>query len=108
MAKIHNKVTFKDYHQHQRWLLPPSVDDMIDTDHPVRTINTILDSLDITLLKKAYKSGGVSAYHPRMMLKVLVYGYISNIYSSRRLEEAARTNIHFLWLTAHTIPDHNT
>ena len=108
MAKIHNKVTFKDYPQHQRWLLPPSLDEMIEVDHPVRTINTILDSLDITLLKKAYKSGGVSAYHPRMMLKVLVYGYISNIYSSRRLEEAARTNIHFLWLTARTTPDHNT
>jgi len=108
MARRHNKVVFKDYHQHQGWLLPPSLDEMIAATHPVRTINDILDSIDITLLIKAYKGGGSSAYHPRMLLKLLVYGYISNIYSSRRLEEAAKTNIHFLWLTGSEMPDHHT
>jgi transposase len=67
-----------------------------------------LDRVDITPLLRQYKPGGTSSYHPRMLLKVLVYGYINNIYSSRKIEEALQQNICFMWLAGMSKPDHNT
>ena len=102
------KPVFKTYTQTQVMLLPPSLDELIAANHPVRIVNTVLDSLDIEPLLSKYKGGGTSSYHPRMLLKVLIYAYISNIYSSRKIEEACRTNIHFMWLCGMQTPDHNT
>src|SRR5690606_618881 len=59
-------------------------------------------------LLNAYDGGGASNYHPKMLLKVLVYGYIDRLYSSRRLEKATRENVNFMWLTGLKVPDHNT
>lgn len=87
---------------------PPSLDDLIDKNHPVRTVNDILNKVDIRGLLQQYKAGGTSSYHPRMLLKVLVYAYINNIYSSRKIEEALAVNIHFMWLSGMKKPDHNT
>jgi transposase len=64
--------------------------------------------VDISELIKQYKPGGTSSYHPRMLLKVLVYAYINNIYSSRKIEEAVAQNINFMWLAGMSKPDHNT
>ncbi|SHN39992.1 transposase, partial [Chitinophaga sp. CF418] len=80
-------VVFKSNHQNQGMLLPPDLNDLIPANHPVRTVNDILDKVDITKLIQQYKPGGTSSYHPRMLLKVLVYSYINNIYSSRKIEE---------------------
>lgn len=102
------KPVFKTYAQNQGMLLPPSIDELIDANHPVRTISHIIDGLDIDPLLKKYKGGGTSSYHPRMLLKVVVYAYVSNIYSSRKMEEACKCNIHFMWLAARQTPDHNT
>lgn len=102
------KVIFKDYSPNQILLLPPSLEEMIDTNHPVRVVNQVIDSLDIDLLIKKFKGGGCSSYHPRLLLKLLVYGYLSNQYSSRKIEQAAKQNIHFMWLSAMSYPDHNT
>ena len=89
-------------------LLPPTFDELIKDNHPVRVVNKVLESLDTGPLLKKYKGGGTSSYHPKMLLKVLVYAYISNIYSSRKIEEACTQNIHFMWLSAMQKPDHNT
>jgi transposase len=102
------KVVFKDYSPNQILLLPPSLEDMIDPSHPVRVVNQVIDSLDIDALIKKYKGGGCSSYHPRLMLKILVYGYLTNIYSSRKIEQAAKQNIYFMWLSGMSHPDHNT
>ena len=102
------KVAFKANHQHQGMLLPPSLDDLIAPDHPVRVVNQVLDQVDITTLVQRYKPGGASSYHPRMLLKVMVFAYMNNIYSSRRIEEALGENIHFMWLAGMSKPDHNT
>ena len=102
------KVVFKDYSPNQILLLPPSLEEMIDPNHPVRIVNQVIDSLDLDLLIKKYKGGGCSSYHPRLLLKLLVYGYLSNQYSSRKIEQAAKQNIHFMWLSAMSYPDHNT
>ena len=89
-------------------ILPPDLDELIEVHHPVRVINTVLDSLDIDSIVKKYKAGGSSSYHPRMLLKVLVYAYICNEYSSRRIEQLCRRDVQFMWLAAMATPDHNT
>lgn len=99
------KVTFKTYSQNQLSLLPPSYDDLVSANHPVRVVNYIIDQLDITALEKEYKGGGSSSYHPRMLLKVLVYAYLRNVYSSRKIEQALQENIHFMWLSGQSKPD---
>lgn len=102
------KVVFKQDYQQQGMLIPLNVDDMIAADHPVRVISAVLDKVDIREIIKQFRPGGTSSYHPRMLLKVIVYGYINNVYSSRKLEEAVKSNIHFMWLSGMRKPDHNT
>lgn len=89
-------------------LLPPSLEELVASHHPVRVVSQVIDSIDITVLEAQYKGGGTSSYHPRMLLKLLVYGYLCNIYSSRKLEEAAQQNIYFMWLCGMSQPDHNS
>ncbi|MDE3252640.1 MAG: IS1182 family transposase [Bacteroidota bacterium] len=102
------KVVFKQSHQDQLMLLPPNLDELISADHPVRVVSSVLDKVDIGQLIAGYKGGGTTSYHPRILLKVLVYGYINNIYSSRKLEESVSSNIYFMWLAGMSKPDHNT
>lgn len=102
------KVVFKTYDQQQRMLLPPSLEELIPANHPVRIVNKVLDQIDVQPLINQYKAGGTSSFHPCMLLKVLVFAYINNIYSSRKIEEALQQNIYFMWLSAMSTPDHNT
>jgi len=102
------KPLFKAYSQNQRFLFPPSLEEMIDTNHPVRVVNEVIDRVDIDIIIKKYKGGGTTSYHPRMLLKVLVYGYLNNVYSSRRLEACVKENIYFMWLAGMSQPDHRT
>ena len=89
-------------------LLPPSLEEIIDRNHPVRLINKIIDDLNIDVLYKLYEGNGAPAYDPRTMLKILFYAYTSNIYSSRKIEAAVKENVTFMWLAAMQRPDHNT
>jgi transposase len=102
------QVVFKPYSQNQLSLLPQSYDEMVPQNHPVRVINKVLDKIDASPLIKLYKPGGASNYHPVMLLKVLVYAYVNNIYSSRKIESALQENINFRWLSGNNLPDHNT
>jgi transposase len=104
----HKKVVFKTYAQHQAMLLPPSLEELIAADHPVRIVNEVLDKIDIEPLLKKYTGGGAGSFHPRMLLKVLVFAYINNTYSSRKIEAALKENIHYMWLSGMNQPDHNT
>lgn len=99
---------FKSYEPGQLSLLPTSLDSLISPDHPVRIVNRVIDQLDLRPVLALYEGGGAPSYHPRMMLKVLVYGYIRNIYSSRKLELAVSEHIHFMWLSGSNRPDHNS
>jgi len=102
------KVYFKDYQQDQLLVLPPSLSELIDKNHPVRVVNEVIDRISLEPLYKALSGGGAPVFNPKMMLKVLIYGYVSNIYSSRKLEAALKENVHFMWLAAMNKPDHNT
>lgn len=102
------KVVFKRYEQNQPMLLPPSYEDLVPENHPVRVVNEVIERIEIGALERSYKGGGTSSYHPRMLLKVVVYGYLRNIYSSRKIEQALNENVHFMWLSGGAKPDHNT
>jgi transposase len=102
------KVVFKQYVQNQPMLLPPSYEDLVAENDPVRVVNEVIERIDIRGLEASYKGGGTSSYHPRMLLKVLVYAYLRNIYSSRKIEQALSENVRFMWLAGGARPDHNT
>lgn len=100
--------TFKPYQQQQLMLLPPSLDELIPKGHACRIVNDVINNIDLEPLSAAYHLKGSSSYHPQMLLKVLVYGYVSNIYSSRKLEAACKESIYFMFLSSMSYPDHNT
>jgi len=81
MQTNRSKLVFKDYSPKQNLLLPPALEELIDPNHSVRIVNQVIDNIDLEPLIKKYKGGGCSSYHPRLLLKVLVYGYLNNIYS---------------------------
>jgi transposase len=101
-------MNFKHYNQQQTILLPYSFDDLIPEKHPVRVVDQVVESINIQPLLKAYSKEGNPGYHPKMLLKVMLYAYMTNVYSSRKIELALRENINFMWLTSMTIVDHNT
>jgi transposase len=99
---------FKKYNQGQMTLFPMSLDDKIPKNSPVRLVNEIVDQLDINNIIKMYKGNGASSYCPRMMLKVVIYAYLCNIYSCRKIENALLDHVTFMWLAAGQEPDYNT
>lgn len=101
-------MVFKRYDQRQASLLPPSYDDLVPERHPVRVVDEIVERIDIRALEAGYKAGGTSSYHPRMLLKVVIYAYLRNVYLSRKIEQALQENVHFMWLSGAAKPDHNT
>jgi len=103
-----SKAVFKSLPSSAPSLFPENIYDQIPDDHPVRLVAEVVDKLDISGLLALYQGGGSSAYHPRMLLKVLFYGYLSNIYSCRKLAKALGENIHFMWLSGGSKPDFRT
>ena len=99
---------FKQYNQGQIELFPQRLDEFIGKDDPVRLVNMVVDDLDLTSLINTYKGGGTTSFCPRMMLKVLFYAYMRNIYSCRKIEAALLENIHFMWLSGKQFPDFRT
>ena len=102
------KIAFKSDNQGQIQLLPPSLDELIPATHPVRVLNSIVDRLDVSQVLASYKGGGNSCFHPRMMLKVLIYAYLNNIYSSRKIERQLQEHLHYMWLSGGARPDFRT
>jgi len=99
---------FKEYRQGHNFLLPPSLDEFVPEDHEVRIISDVVDTLDASLLLSRYEGGGAPAYHPAMMLKVIIYAYSLGIYSSRRIAQGLKTDTAFMFLSGLQAPDFRT
>jgi transposase len=99
---------FKAYTRDQLQLIPQSWDEKIKQGHPVRIVDQVVDTLNLSKLYSSYKGGGTTSHNPKMLLKAIIYAYIRNIYSSRKIEEALRSDINFIWLCGNCDPDHNT
>jgi len=90
------------------YLLPPSVDDWLPEDHLARFIVEVVDGLDVSALEKAYAGRGSAAYHPSVLLSLLVYGYANGVFSSRKIERATYDSVAFRFIAAGAHPDHDT
>ena len=102
------KIHFRDYNPKQIILFPQRLDKDIAENDPVRVIDMVIDNLKLDNFKKLYKERGRSPYHPKMMLKAIIYGYMNNLYSCRKIETALKRDIHFIWLAGYEQPDFNT
>ena len=90
------------------YLLPPSVDDWLNEDHLARFVVEVVDQLDLSNLTRQYAGRGSKAHHPATLLAILVYGYATGVFSSRRLERATYDSVAFRYIAAGTHPDHDT
>ena len=103
----------RDMGREQMWMLPPTLDELLPLDHPARFVAEFVDALG----RDGWSELGVEiggdplgapAYHPRALLSVWLYGFMTGVRSCRKLEAACRDQISYLWLTGWQHPDHNT
>jgi transposase len=95
----------------QAWLLPPHLEEMLPPEHPVRFVAAFVDEIDAAGWKELGvepERRGAPSYHPRLLLSVWCYGFMTGVRSSRRLEAACKESVPYLWLTGLQYPDHNT
>ncbi len=95
----------------QETLFPETLDDFVEEENPVRVIDVFVDQLDLGGLgfdRVAPQATGRPSYHPSVLLKLYIYGYLNRVQSSRRLEREAGRNVEVMWLTGRLVPDHKT
>ena len=99
------KLHTKSYSNNDRlfFLLDPNED--IAENDPVRVVDAVVESLDLKEFKKLYRERGRCPYHPKMMLKIILYAYMNNVYSCRKIERQVQRDIHYIWLAAQERPD---
>lgn len=90
------------------YLFPPSVSDWLPEDHLARFVVEVVDQLDLSELSRQYAGRGSKAHHPGLLLSLLIYGYATGVFSSRKIECATHDSIAFRYLAANTHPDHDT
>ena len=102
------KVVYKSYNQNDNLLFPHCIGDFIPENDPVRVLDAIVEHLDISAIEATYKGGGASSFAPRMLLKVVLYAYLQNIYSGRKMEKLLKRDVNFMWISGMQRPDYNT
>lgn len=90
------------------FLLPPSVDEWLPEKHLARFVVEVIDGLDLRAMSGAYRGSGSASYHPALLLGLLVYGYATGVFSSRKLERASYDSVAFRFVAANEHPDHDT
>ena len=106
---VSDKITYKPYNQCEQWLLPPSLGELVPQNHFVRIVSKTVDELEIEeVFARNTKGGGASRYNPVMLLKVMIYCYMTGIYSSRQIAKQCRENVNVMWLTGFQKPDFRT
>jgi len=99
---------FRTIDRQTGFLLPPSVDEWLPEKHLARFVVEVVDGLDLRALSGSYRGSGSKSYHPRLLLGILVYGYATGIFSSRKLERATYDSVAFRFIAANDHPDHDT
>lgn len=99
---------FRPIDRQTGFLLPPSVDDWLPQKHLARFVVELIDGLDLSAMSGVYRGSGSASYHPRLLLGILVYGYATGVFSSRKLERATYDSVAFRFIAANDHPDHDT
>jgi len=99
---------FRPVDRDTAFLLPPSVDEWLPARHLARFVVEVVDQLDLSAMVKAYRGAGSASYHPAMLLALLIYGYATGVFSSRKIERATHDSVAFRFIAANLHPDHDT
>lgn len=99
---------FRQVDRKTGFLLPPSVDERLPERHLARFVVEVIEQLDMSRMVKAYRGSGSASYHPSVLLGLLVYGYATGVFSSRKLERATYDSVAFRFIAANDHPDHDT
>jgi len=99
---------FRTIDRKTAYLLPPSVDEWLPERHLARFIVEVIDLLDLSAMSRSYRGTGSASYHPTLLLGLLVYGYATGVFSSRKLEQATYDSVAFRFIAANDHPDHDT
>src|ERR1700675_3636826 len=99
---------FRSIDRQTGFLLPPSVDEWLPEKHLARFIVEVIDGLDLRAMSGSYRGSGSAFYHPRMLLGILIYGYATGVFSSRKLERATYDSVAFRFIAGNEHPDHDT
>ncbi|HSI02809.1 MAG TPA: IS1182 family transposase [Reyranella sp.] len=99
---------FREVDRQTGFLLPPSVDEWLPEQHLARFVVEVIDGLDLSAMVKSYRGSGSASYHPSVLLGLLVYGYATGVFSSRKLERASYDSVAFRFIAANDHPDHDT
>ena len=99
---------FRQIDRDTGFLLPPSIDEWLPQRHLARFVVEVIDGLDVSAMSKSYRGSGSASYHPSLLLGILVYGYATGVFSSRKLERATYDSVAFRFVAANEHPDHDT
>src|ERR1700684_1814983 len=99
---------FRQFERATGFLLPPSLDEWLPELHLARFVVEVIDGLDLSAMVKSYRGSGSAGYHPALLLGLLVYGYTTGVFSSRKLERATYDSVAFRFIAANDHPDHDT
>src|SRR6202050_4957379 len=99
---------FRQFDRATGFLLPPSLDEWLPERHLARFVVEVIDGLDLSAMVKSYRGSGSASYHPALLLGLLVYGYTTGVFSSRKLERATYDSVAFRFIAANNHPDHDT
>jgi transposase len=90
------------------FLMPPSVDEWLPQTHLACFVAEVVEGLDLSAMSKTYRGSGSASYHPKVLFGVLMYGYATGVFSSRKLEQATYDSVAFRFIAANDHPDHDT
>jgi transposase len=99
---------FRPIDRDTAFLFPPSVDEWLPQRHLARYVVEVVEGLDLSQMVKSYRGSGSASYHPAMLLSLLIYGYVTRVFSSRAIERATYDSVAFRFIAANTHPDHDT
>src|SRR6202023_2980208 len=99
---------FRQFDRATGFLLPPSLGEWLPERHLARFVVEVIDGLDLSAMVKSYRGSGSASYHPALLLGLLVYGYTTGVFSSRKLERATYDSVAFRFIAANDHPDHDT
>ena len=99
---------FRPIDRQTGFLLPPSVDEWLPEKHLARFVVEVIDGLDLRVMRGSYRGSGSASYPPSLLLGILVYGYATGVFSSRKLERASYDSVAFRFIAANQHPDHDT
>ncbi len=100
--------SFRPIDRDTGFLMPPSVDEWLPERHLARFVVEVVAGLDLRAMTGSYRGSCEAAYHPRLLLGILVYGYVTGVFSSRKLERASYDSVAFRFVAANDHPNHDT